>query len=110
MGDFFERVSNWGIILFFALFGGAARMSIFPPRDRSLARFVGATVIAAFAGTISYKLGTAFGCSPHLSAAMAGVAGLVGDDLCRALIAVGEMLRKDPLGTVSKIKRGGDSE
>jgi len=98
-----ERVVDTAVVLFFALFGGAARAAISPKEGRTLGSLVGSMIVAAFAGIVVYKLLSGANCPEEYKAAGVGVAGLLADDLLSACVALGKALRADPMGVAERL-------
>lgn len=103
MEDLFENLFDRLLILFFAVFGGAARFAIAPPVVRSLWSCVGSLVTAGFSGVLMWQLLEGLSFSPQIVAAGVGIAGLLGDDLLKAILKLGLLLKKDPFCFISRV-------
>lgn len=103
-----ERAFEILIITFFAVFGGAARFALSPPRERGISVVLASLVVAGFAGIITWQVLEACGYSQQLQAAGAGIAGLLGDDLLRGCMAVAKRFRDDPVGLLDRWRGRGD--
>lgn len=102
MDGWFETFLDKILIVFFAIFGGAARFAIAPPTVRSMWGCVGSLVIAGFAGILAWQLLEGLGFSTQTVAAGVGIAGLLGDDILKAILKLGVRLREDPLRFLDK--------
>lgn len=105
MGNWLERFLEGAMIVFFALFGGAARFAIAPPAIRSLWNCLGSLIVAAFAGILTWQVMEGFEFSSQVVAAGVGIAGLLGDDVLQALLKLGKRLRNDPFVIIMRIWR-----
>ncbi len=90
------------LAVFFALFGGAARFVLSPPRERSLRAVAASLFIAGFSGVLMWALLESRGYDPFFVAAGAGVGGLVGDDLLKGIMKLGEKWKDNPSEIVDK--------
>lgn len=111
MGDLKDSIVEWGIVLFISLFGGAARMSLCPKdkeAKQSPGRYFSDLVVAAFSGLIVYNLSLYWlsDGSSTLVVALVGMGGLLGADLCRALMGLADKARRDPLAVMDYLRRG----
>ena len=96
------------LALFFALFGGAARLSLSPPKERKLISVVGSMVIAGFSGVLVWALLGSRGYDPLIVAAGTGIGGLLGDDILKGIIKIGEKISTDPMGVIEWWRRNKD--
>lgn len=90
------------IVLFFALFGGATRFVLAPPRERTLLSILGSLVIAGFSGVLIWAVLDSHNCDPMIVAAGTGIGGLLGDDILKGLMALGKIFREDPSSILNK--------
>ena len=84
------------LAVFFALFGGAARFVLVPPREKSLGAVFASLMVAGFSGVLVWAVMESRGYDPLFVAAGAGVGGLIGDDLLKAIIGLGRQGRDNP--------------
>lgn len=110
-----DRIFDVLAVLFWAIFGGAARAVISPKEGRTFGSLAGSMIVAAFAGILVHKLLSGANCPEEYKAAGVGVAGLLADDLLSACVAMGKALRADPMGMVDRLldlvfkgRRGGE--
>ena len=90
-----ERAFEILIVTFFAVFGGAARFALSPPRERGIGVVLASLVVAGFAGIITWQVLEACGYSQQLQAAGAGIAGLL-ENACSRLHGRAKRFRDDP--------------
>lgn len=102
-----ERILETLIVVFLAVFGGAARFALTPPREKTLGAVASSLVIAGFAGILAWQVLDWYGCPPQAQAAGAGIAGLIGDDMLRGIMAMGRKFSSDPLSFIERWKGGG---
>lgn len=84
------------LAVFFALFGGAARIALSPPGERKLINVIGSLIIAGFSGVLVWALLEQRGYDPLIVAAGAGIGGLLGDDLLKSILKIGQKVSTDP--------------
>lgn len=97
------------IVLFFALFGGATRFLIAPPRERTIWNILGSLVVAGFSGVLVWALLESYDCDLLIVAAGTGIGGLLGDDILRGILSFGKIIREDPMSILNKfLGRKGD--
>lgn len=90
------------VVVFFALFGGAARFVIAPPVERTLLSILSSLIVAGFSGILVWAALDARQCEPLVIAAGTGIAGLLGDDILKGLLALGKIIKEDPSSIISK--------
>lgn len=98
------------VIVFFALFGGAARFVLKPPRERSLISVVSSLVVAGFSGVLVWAVMDARGFSTMSIAVGTGIGGLLGDDILQAILGLGDRLRENPKEFIDWWRKGGDKK
>ena len=94
--NFFDNFSDTLFIGLFAVCGGVARVAMSPKRPRTWCEFLLSLLVSGFSGVVAYKVLCAYNVGPDLTAAASGIAGLLGDDILTAIMAVGREIRKQP--------------
>lgn len=104
--ELFDNCVSVILAALFAVFGGAARAALSQRKPRTLWEFSMSLVVAGFAGVVTYNVLRAYGFNNDLTAAAAGMAGLLGDDLLSAVLSVGAKIRKNPEVVLDWWKKG----
>ncbi len=92
-----ESVMEILLVFFFAGFGGAARVALYPPPQKPpLSWYVGRILVAYTAGLLVLRVAKYFELSDDLAYALVLVAGLWADDVMRRLTHVGSHVARNP--------------
>lgn len=96
-------ITDYLLLFFFAVFGGAARFCIKPPNNKTLGSAIGSIIVAAFAGFLVFNILIYYDYSKTIQGMGAGIGGLLGHDLLVGFMKLVEKFSSNPGKCVSSM-------